>query len=293
MGWVLHPACHPIERRNLSVITRQTVFRKHIALPQDHGSWVFLLSPLLIGLLIGGSWSMPTPFLILAAFSAFLLRQPMTIATKAYSGRRTRQDLPAAWFWIAVYSVLGLLALTGLVLQGFGYLMYLALAGVPVFAWHLYLVSRQAERRQMGVELVGTGVLALVAPAAFWVAQGRPDPAGWWLFGLAWFQSAASIVYAYLRLEQRFLKEDPPMRTRVRMGARALAYTSFNLLAVAGMSLMGWLPSWLFIPYGVQWVETIYGVFKPAIGERPVRIGLRQLIVSSLFTLLFILTWNL
>lgn len=275
------------------IINRQTVFRKHVALPQDHGSWVFLLSPLLIGLLAGGSWSTATPFLILAAISAFLIRQPVTIATKAYSRRRSRQELPVAWFWIVSYSLLGLLALTGLLLQGFGYLLYLTLPGAVVFAWHLYLVSQQAERRQMGIELVGSGVLALAAPAAYWVAQGRPDPAGWWLFGLAWFQSAASIVYAYLRLEQRSLKAVPPLPTRLRMGTRAAAYTSFNLLAVVGMGLVGWLPSWLFIPYAVQWAETFHGVLKPAMGEKPVRIGVRQLIVSSLFTLLFILAWNL
>jgi hypothetical protein len=31
----------------------QPIFVRHIALPQDHGSWVFLLSPLLIGLFAG------------------------------------------------------------------------------------------------------------------------------------------------------------------------------------------------------------------------------------------------
>jgi hypothetical protein len=47
----------------------------------------------------------------------------------------------------------------------------------------------------------------------------------------------------------------------------------------------------LILPYGLQWLETFYGALTPAIGQKPVRIGLRQLIVSSLFTLLFILTW--
>ena len=37
--------------------------------------------------------------------------------------------------------------------------------------------------------------------------KGFPDPLGWLLFGLTWLQSAASIVYAYLRLAQRELSE--------------------------------------------------------------------------------------
>lgn len=271
----------------------QSVFRKYIALPQDHGSWVFLLSPLLIGLFAGGSWNSATPFLVLAAMAAFLIRQPVTMATKAYSGRRSRQELPSAWFWIGVYSLIGMIAVLGLALQGFGYLLYLAVPGAPVFAWHLYLVSKREERRQLGVELVGSGILALAAPAAYWVARGWADPVGWLFFLLAWFQSAASIVYAYLRLEQRVLKEVPPIPVRLRMGKRAILYTTFNLLGVIGLGVFGVVPALLAIPYAVQWGETLYGTLKPAIKVKPVAIGVRQLVVSSLFTILFILTWGL
>ena len=53
-------------------------FRRQIALPQDHGSWVFLLSPLLIGLFTGGQFSAASAALIVAALAAFLIRQPLT-----------------------------------------------------------------------------------------------------------------------------------------------------------------------------------------------------------------------
>jgi hypothetical protein len=271
--------------------TKQTLFRRHTALPSEHGSWVFILSPLLIGLFAGGSWSWASLYLVIAAMAAFLIRQPVTIAVKAYSGRRSRKDLPAARFWILVYGLVGLAALTGLVIQGFAYLLYLALPGIPVFAWHLYLVSKRAERRQAGVEIVGSGVLSLAAPAALWVGRGGPDPLGWWLFGLVWLQSAASIVYAYLRLEQRVLKAQPEMAERLSMGRRPILYTTFNLLAVTVLSLLNLLPPLLPLPYALQWVETIWGTLRPAVGVKPVVIGVRQLVVSSLFTLLFILTW--
>jgi len=270
---------------------KQNLFRRHIALPSEHGSWVFILSPLLIGLFAGGSLSWASLYLVVAAMAAFLVRQPVTIAVKAYSGRRSRRELPAARFWILVYGLVGLAALAGLILQGFNYLLYLALPGLPVFAWHLYLVSKRAERRQVGVEIVGSGVLALAAPAALWVGQGNPDPTGWWLFGLVWLQSAASIVYAYLRLEQRALKVQPEMPERLAMGRRPLLYTTFNLLAVTALSLLSLLPPLLPLPYALQWVETIWGTLRPAVGVKPVVIGVRQLVVSTLFTLLFILTW--
>ena len=296
-----------------------SLFKRHIALPQDHGSWVFILSPLLIGLFAGGHFSPASINLIIAAMGAFLLRQPVSIAVRAYAGRRSRADLPAARFWMLVYGVIILLAVAGLVAEGFSYILYLAVPGIPVFIWHLYLVSKRAERRQAGVEILATGTLSLAAPAAFWIGQGGYDPLGWPLWLLTWLQSAASIVYAYLRLQQR---EMPPKRKQVksvvqpapvpqapvsgvhtqskneekngiwRMSRRALQYTSFNLLLTIVLGWFAWLPRWIFVPYLVQWIETIWGVFYPATGWKPTAIGVRQLIVSTLFTVLFIIFWR-
>ena len=50
--------------------------------------------------------------------------------------------------------------------------------GSLVFAWYLWLVGRREERRQIGMELLATGVLALTAPAGYWVGVGRPDVLG-------------------------------------------------------------------------------------------------------------------
>ncbi len=271
----------------------QDYFKKQIALPQDHGSWVFIFSPLLIGIFAGGSFTLSTFNLILAAMSAFLIRQPMTVIVKAYSGRRPKSDLAAARFWVLIYGSIAALALLGLILQNFSFLLILAIPGVPVFAWHLWLVSQRAERKQAGIEVIATGVLSLVAPAAYWVGVGRYDPLGWWLFLWAWLQSAASIVYAYLRLEQRELKQDQAAvmsgSEKWALGKRAFLYTSFNLGASLILGWANWIPQFIFIPFLVQWLETIWGITHPAAGWKPVRIGVRQLIVSMLWTILFII----
>jgi len=284
---------------------RAPLFRSHIFLPQDHGSWVFILSPLLIGLFAGEHFSPASVNLIVAAMGAFLLRQPVSMAVKAYSGRRSRDDLPAARFWVLVYGVIILLALGGLVADGFIYILYLAIPGIPVFAWHLYLVSKRAERRQAGVEILATGALALAAPAAYWIGQGGYEPLGWALWLLTWLQSAASIVYAYLRLEQRALFPQSPRRGKGAqaqgperseqwvIGKRAFQYTSFNLALSLMLGWSAWLPRWIFLPYLLQWLETMWGITHPAAGWKPTAIGIRQLIVSTLFTVLFIVCWRL
>ncbi len=236
---------------------------------------------------------MASLYLVTAAIAAFLVRQPITMAVKAYAGRRARADLPAARFWIFIYGVIILLALIGLIRSGFAYVLFLAVPGAPVFAWHLWLVSKREERRQVNVEIIATGVLALAAPAAYWVGIGSYEPIGWWLWGLTWLQNAASIVYAYLRLEQRDLPHVPARSERWRMGRRAFAYTTFNLAASLSLGLTAVLPGFLFIPYLVQWSETLWGIFHPAVGWKPTRIGIRQLIVSIVWTILFIVMWRL
>jgi hypothetical protein len=279
---------------------RTPYLRKQIFLPQDHGSWVFIFSPLLIGLFLGGKFTFASLSLVIASIAAFLFRQPMTIAVKVYVGRRPKTDLPAAQVWIVVYGAIILIALLGLIGTGFGYLLFLAIPGAPVFTWHLWLVSKREERRQINVELIATGVLSLAAPAAYWVGIGHYDPSGWWLWILVWLQAAASIVHAYLRLGQRELAEIPARSVLSRMGFRAFAYTTFNLVSTLALGPVAdrlqdapVLPRFLFIPYLVQWSETLWGIFHPAVKWKPTRIGIRQLIVSMLWTILFIITWRL
>jgi len=271
----------------------QKIFQRQIAITNEHGSWVFLFSPLLIGLFAGQNWSVDVIFLILGALAGFLIRHPITIAVKVWSGRRSKAELIPAGWWTFFYGLVGVIMIGGLVVRGLSYLLILSIPGILVFIWHLYLVYNRAERGQMGIEIVGSGVLALIAPAGYWIGVGEISSLGWWLWGLTWFQSAAAIVYVYLQLAQREYKQIPTLKNRFQLGWRAIQYTSFNLLATVLLSALDVIPAWIFVPYLLQWGETIRGIYYPATGVKPTRIGIRQLIVSSLFTLLFILAWRI
>ena len=269
----------------------EKIMRKQIALPSDHGSWVFLLSPLLIGIFSSGRWQSVHWYLLLAALAAFLLRQPAATAVKCYSGRRSSQDLPAARFWIVLYGMTALAALLLLYSAGFFFLVWLALPGILIFIWHLWLVSKRAERYQIGVDVIASGTLALAAPAAYWIGVGEAELSGWWLWGLTWLQSATSIVYAFLRLAQRRLKEIPDTPERFQMAKRALLYSFFNFFLVLSFSISGQLPTFLWLPYALQALESLWGSLNPAVGLKPTTIGFRQMGVSVLFTVLFIVVW--
>lgn len=267
-------------------------FKRTIAIPQDHGSWVFLLSPLVIGLFAAPAFTLASLGVVLGSLMAFLIRQPVTVAVKAYAGRRPRSELSAAWLWIGIYGLAALLAIGLLLWQGISSMLLLAIPAAPIFAWHLWLVSRREERRQAGVEVLATGVLALAAPAALWAGAGTHQPEGWLLWLLAWLQSAGSILHAYLRLEQREWKELPGPKDRFWHGRLALGSTGFNLLTSLGLALFGGIPAGVSLAFLLQFGETLYGIIRPAIGAKPTAIGIRQLLVSILFTALFIVFWR-
>ena len=271
----------------------QVYFKKQIAIPQDHGAWVFILSPLLIGIFAGGKFTYATFNLIIAAMSAFMIRQPLTILVKIISGRRPKTDLPPARFWLLIYGIIAALALLGLVLEGYGFILLLAIPGIFVFIWHLWLVSKREERKQENIEIIATGVLSLTAPAAYWIGINAYNSLGWWLWALTWLQSSASIIYAYLKLEQRDWKSNPNRWNRFRLGWRVYLYTSFNLFVAILLGLgTGFLPRLIFIPFLLQWLESLWGIDHPSIGVKPTHIGIRQLIVSTLWTILFIIFWR-
>ena len=260
---------------------------RHIALPAEHGAWVFLLSPLLIGLFAGGSWTTPSLYLVIAALAAFLARQPVTLAVKVWSGRRSRDVLPAALRWFLIYAAIATAMVAGLLVRGYAHVLLLGLPAAPVLVWHLWLITRRAERRQWLIEIVGAGVLALSAPAAYWIGSGNPDPVGWWLWILTWAQSATSILYAYMRLRQRPLPETPAWPARLRMGLVPMATSLLALLLAASLAGWGLTPA-----YAPQLLESIWGTARPAVGTKPRAIGFRQLAVSSLYTVLFIVLWR-
>ena len=269
-----------------AVGSRTPLFRKHYALPGEHGAWIWWIGPLVIGVTAGGSLSADVALLGLGAIAIFLLRQPATIAVKALSGRRAKSDLFPALAWAAGYAAVSALSLGALVGRGYTEILWLGIPGAIVFGWHLLLVSRREERGQMGVELVGAGVLALAAPAGYWVAGGGPGTDAWILWAITWLQSAASIVLVYLRLKQRRLEQMPEKRERWRMGARALAYHVFNVVLSGALVLLARVPWAVPLAFSLMLVDALDGIAHPPIGFRPARIGLRQLGASILFVLI-------
>ena len=106
-----------------------------------------------------------------------------------------------------------------------------------------------------------------------------------------WLQSATGIVYVYLRLEQRPLKQMPSMAQRIRAGTPALAIAAAGLSLAFVLGQLGVTSRWIWVPYLLQTSEVLRGVLLPAMGVKPVAIGMRQLLFKTVFVALFVVLW--
>ncbi len=269
------------------------ILNKHFFIPMEHGAWIWLLGPLFIGAAAGGKPDGDLILLIFCALIAFLIRQPVTLIVKVNAGRRARRDLLPALVWITVYTVLGSLGVWKLAQAGYGQLLWLAVPGIPIFAFYLWLIWRRKERRQWQLELIGAGALALTAPAAYWISGGVSDDVAWTLFLLTWLQSAASIVHVYIRLEQRILKESHSLGWHFNKALPSLGFHAFNL-AVSGVlvafAMVNW---WVLGAFLLMLFCSLAGVIRPACGYRPSKIGIQQLVASLAFVLIMMLAYLL
>jgi len=142
------------------------MWKKLYWIPPEHGTWFMWVGPLLTGVLAARHLNLRLIGLTFFLPSAFLARQPMTIVFRALVGRRSRADVRPASMVMAILGGLAIALLVLMLARGHASLAWLGLAALPVLAWQLALVARR-EERQMGIELVGAGVLALAAPAAY------------------------------------------------------------------------------------------------------------------------------
>jgi len=96
-----------------------------------------------------------------------------------------------------------------------------------------------------------------------------------------------------MRLEHRKQVQISERSEQFQIGRRELMYTSFNFIASLTLGIIGWLPRFIFIPFLLQFIETLWWAFNPAIKAKPTSVGFRQLAISTLFTILFILVWEI
>ena len=250
---------------------------RSIALPSEHGGWGFLIEPILLGLLVAFSWQ--GALFALAAVGAFLIHQPLKIATKdRLRGRRPPRLIWAERF-VVVYGLSALLpTLVLLFIAGTTFLIPIALA-VPLAATQLYFDLRN-QSRQLLPELCGAAALAMIAPAIVILADASFIIAAslWFILTL---RALVSVLYVRSRIRLKGGKATSPVTVWT---IHALALLSMVLLAAAEIA-----PILVVIPFIILFFRAAVGLSRlapdhsvKAIGFQEIGFGLMTVIIVAL-----------
>ncbi len=244
---------YPLESR--AVISRQTgdtsplhrprspVWRiGRPPVPREHGAWIILYAPLLLGFASAPRLS-PLPFLILLlTVTGLFLSRPLVGALLRRRGR------PESAFWLGVYLLVS--AIGAIWLLTVCRLPAMIWLGLPmgllflVHAWLQVMPSRRRLDRSLGGEIVAVAALTLTAPAGVVAGGGALDTDAWRLWALCALYFSSGIFYVKMLLAALAVRGTIERQERQRIGREQRIYHAL-LPVLAGVLCIG-SPVWRF-----------------------------------------------
>lgn len=235
---------------------KPAVFRKHLLLPAEHGTWFWFLVPFFVGVGVAGNFNTAVFIALIGGFAAFLMRQPLTAWLQVRRGRGRRSDGPVAQRWTIGLGVVALVALLGLLVMGHTVLLWLILPLLPLIALYLLLArQRRAAVRNFWMEIAGSIGLALAAPAAYLTAGGQLDSTAWALWGLMAAQNALGAYYVRLRLADTHQR---PSSRLPLVWSHGVGFIAIGLVGIEGI-----LPLMAAVPFAAFLIRAAWTAVRP------------------------------
>ena len=241
--------------------TSTPVRRKHLAIPNQHGAWAFLLVPLILGFLVSGwSWlalAFACAWILAYPASYFLGRAVVIRWRRGEWSRLARRELGYARPWMglaAAPSVVLVVARPWLLGVGLGLGLLWA-----VSVW----LTRIGHERGASNDLLLVTQAALAVPLLWAIAHNGWPPTDAWLAALVCLVFFTGSV---LHVKSLIREADDPRW--------AVASRVYNTATVG----MGVVSPWLLLPFGAAAVRS----FAVPQGTRPAVVGAVEIVVSTL-----------
>lgn len=184
---------------------RNGVRIKSIALPAEHGGWVLLFEPMVLGLLLAPS--IAGFYLGLSALGFFLARHPLTLVI--LNRRRESPRTVLARRFAAAYTMVGaasLIAAITFTQHAFALPLLIAAPLAMVQVAHDWT----GRRRLLWSELAGAVAILSLAPAIA-LAGGWSSPAAFALWAIMIARAAPAIFYVRAILARLHRRSAPPL----------------------------------------------------------------------------------
>jgi hypothetical protein len=247
-------------------IAASRVMLKSVAIPAEHGGWMFLCEPILLGL--GAGFTAPGLFLGLAALGAFLTRHPLKIAIDdRRKDRRYPRTILAERFALG-YALFAGLAFAAMLATTRGSYWLPLIAASPLALLQLYYDGNKRSR-DLAAELSGSLALGSVA-AALALMAGWALPAALALWAILAARSITAILYVRARLRLEYGKPSNPLPVWV---AHAVALIAVAALAVSGLA--PWMAVAAMVMLGARAGLGLSRWHRPA---RPQTVGIYEML---------------
>lgn len=202
---------------------------KAIILPTEHGSWGFLLEPLVASLAV--AWSTAGLAVALTAVSAFLARQPLKVYLGDVAAGRNLPQTSGARRYAALFVSASAVFFAAAVAGGGIDVMAPFAAVAPLVAVQIYFDAKRRSRALIA-EIVGA-VAASSSAAAVGLAGGIEPASAVALWGLF----AARLMTSVLYVRNRLLAEKGKAFSRAApVAAHIAALAGAALLASRGLT---------------------------------------------------------
>ena len=260
--------------------------KSRFLLPREHGSWALWLLPLISGGIVGyvatpAGAVAPSLWLLLVAFSAFMLRQPLEALLGISVFRlRSLEEQRIAVYWVMGLTVVATLGILELLLLQRSLILVLGLAALLCFG--LSALCRQRRALRIPKQIIGALGLSVTGAGAYYVTAGHIDRTALLLWLGAWLFAVSQIEYVQLRLRTANIKS--------RLGKAAAGWKVAVLhLALLGAGIVAaiiGLPTALAVAFVPATARMFTWMFRPL---RPLKLyvlGFSELFQSVAFNAL-------
>lgn len=244
-----------------------------VLVPSEHGSWAFVLEPVLLGTLVSGHWS--GLIVVLAALLGFLAYRPLklglrdVLARKSYP--RTRIGLGFGSLFLISSGILLILGPIQVVPQ---YWMAVGVFGLMGLAFAFF--DARLSTGALGRELLGAVLTIPLAAAAFWISWNWTDNYPALSLSIVCLAKAIpTVLYVRARLRTR--------EERGYMGTWAIGAGFLGMLAVGILEIAASGTSLFAIVYAVLAVRIIWGLSSHAKELAPKHVGMQEFAYSVFF----------
>ena len=243
---------------------------KAVALPVEHGSWGFLMEPLVAGLVVAPS--LASPWIAMFVIGAFLLRQPLkVILSGGRADRRMPQTALAFKFALAYAAVFCTGAIGCIVYARPESFIPFAIV-VPFAVYQIYCDATRSSRQLLAELLGSTAITSSIAVVA--LAAGWESPKAFALWAIITARLIPSILYVRNRLN---LEKGKAYSRFVPISAHAGAAIMVLALAIYGFS--PYLPVLMF---GILLTRCVIGLSSYRKKVKAVKIGIGEVIYGTL-----------